>query len=95
MDIDIVSQYILSITPAVTAVASCGAALAVCVIKVKKALGKNESTNREILKSMESAEKSISTLAKANAELKQENAQLKRKLLHLEFTEEERKRGDE
>ena len=44
---------------------------------------------------MESAEKSISTLAKANAELKQENAQLKRKLLHLEFTEEERKRGDE
>ena len=95
MDIDIVSQYILSITPAVTAVASCGAALAVCVIKVKKALGKNEITNREILKSMESAEKSISTLAKANAELKQENAQLKRKLLHLEFTEEERKRGDE
>lgn len=95
MDIDIVSQYVLSITPAVTAIASCGAAVAVCVIKVKRALGKSEDTNKRILRSMESTEKSISTLTKANAELKQENAQLKRKLLHLEFTEEERKRGDE
>lgn len=87
MDIDIVSQYVLSITPAVSAVAGCAAAVFFGIKRAKRLFSDSEKTSRATAKEVREIKDEIKQITRANYELKRENAQLKKKLLGVRLPE--------
>lgn len=92
MNIDAVTQYVISIAPAATACASIVAAVIVGVLKVRGAIKNSgaeyQKTAKDINSRLSGIEEEQRKLTRENGELKRENALLKKKLLHLHFEEE-------
>lgn len=76
MDIDIVTQYVLTIAPAVTAVLGCAGAAAVCIARVKKVCRNSEDNIRRERAEAQKG-RTASELIKENEDLRRENARLK------------------
>ncbi len=72
MNLDIVTQYVLAIIPAATAILGCVGAAAVCIHRVKKVC-KDSEANVEKARS----EKSYSAIESENEQLRRDNATLK------------------
>lgn len=70
MELDLISQYVLSIAPAASAILGCVGAAAVCIHRVKKVCKDSERNIREI---NEKASK-----GRSNAEILKENEDLRR-----------------
>lgn len=80
VSIDAITQYILSLTPAVTALIGVIVVIAVGVGKVKNAL----KDNGEVVERTSSrSSKAIDSLIEQNRELKKENIELKKALIEL------------
>ena len=80
VSIDAITQYILSLTPAITALVGVIVVIAVGVGKVKNAVnGNTEAVERTSNKSS----KVIDSLIEQNKELKRQNIELKKALVEL------------
>lgn len=80
VNIDAITQYILSLTPAITALIGVIVVIAVGVGKVKNALKDNgEAVERTSSRSS----KAIDALVEQNRDLKKENAELRKALIEL------------
>lgn len=92
MDIDIITQYILTLTPAVTAIISVIVALGVGIGKIKKAnketVEEVKATNKELKARQSKIEETNLNLAQENITLKKDLRQLMAKIQHIHFTEE-------
>lgn len=94
MNLDIITQYILAIVPAFTAVVGMVVTLGVGIGKIKKANKETTDTVLEVSEESRSLKGELSDLAKQNRELKKENKELKEsldkvtaKMEHLYFVE--------
>ena len=76
MNIDAITQYILAIAPAVTAIMGMVVVVGVGIAKIKKALAGNEAKVERISSRTKSVEQQ-------NLELKKENVELKKALVEL------------
>ena len=76
MDLDIITQYILALVPAVSAIMGMAVIVGVGIGKIKKALSGNE----EKVERISSRTKAIE---EQNIELKRENRELKKALVEL------------
>lgn len=98
MNVDYITEYVVTIAPAVTAAATCIAALFVGVSKVKKAFDKTDASSVElrndVRKMKEEMAKENIELKRENRELKRENAMIKKKLHRVRFVETEGEPGD-
>jgi len=94
MDIDIITQYILSIVPAFTAVVGMIVTLGVGIGKIKKAnkdtVDEVKETNKELKARQSKLEETNLNLAQENISLKKDLRQLMAKIQHIHFTEEEK-----
>lgn len=80
VNIDAITQYILSLTPAITALVGVIVVIAVGVGKVKNAVkGNTEAVERNSSRSS----KAVESLIEQNKELKKENIELKKALIEL------------
>ena len=93
MEIDIISQYVLSIAPAAAALFGCVGAAAVCIHRVKKVC-KDSEENIARARKEASRGKTAEDLRKENEDLRRDNARLKEdnrllmcKIKHVRFTE--------
>lgn len=94
MNIDIITQYILAIVPAFTAVVGMVVTLGVGIGKIKKANKETTDTVVEISEESRGLKGELAELARQNKELKKENLELKKsldkvtaKMEHLYFVE--------
>ena len=79
-DVNAITEYILSITPAISALVAVIVVVAVGVGKVKNALNGNVQT---IERTHSKNSKAIESLIEQNRELKQQNIELKKALVEL------------
>ena len=80
VSIDAITQYILSLTPAITALIGVIVVIAVGVGKVKNALKDNGET---VERTSTRSSKAIDSLIEQNKELRAENKELKKALIEL------------
>lgn len=80
VNIDAITQYILSLTPAITALVGVIVVIAVGVGKVKNAVNGNTET---VERTSNRSSKAIDSLIEQNKELKKENIELKKALVEL------------
>ena len=78
--IDAITQYILALTPAITAIVAMAVTIAVGVGQIKKALGSNVESIERIGNKSKAIETQNIELKRQNIELKRENAELKKAL---------------
>ena len=76
MDLDIITQYILALVPAVSALMGMAVIVGVGIGKIKKALSGNEEK-------VERISSRTKTIEEQNIELKRENRELKKALVEL------------
>ena len=77
MNLDIITQYILAIVPAFTAVVGMVVTLGVGIGKIKKANRETSDTVIEVSKESRELKAEMTELVKQNRELKEENALLR------------------
>ena len=80
VNIDAITQYILSITPAIAALMGVIVVVAVGVGKVKAALNVNSESVERTSKESKGA---MAEILRQNAELKKENTEIKKALVEL------------
>lgn len=80
MNLDIITQYILAIVPAFTAVVGMVVTLGVGIGKIKKANRETSDTVIEVSKESRELKAEMTELVKQNRELKEENKELKESL---------------
>ena len=80
MNLDIITQYILAIVPAFTAVVGMVVTLGVGIGKIKKANRETSNTVMEISNDNKELKEEIKSLVKQNRDLKKENMDLKKSL---------------
>ena len=80
VNIDAITQYILSLTPAITALVGVIVVIAVGVGKVKAAVNGN---TEQVERSSKSNSKVLNTLIEQNEQLRKENRELKKALVEL------------
>ena len=80
VNIDAITQYILSLTPAITALVGVIVVIAVGVGKVKAAVNGNTET---VERSSKSSKQLVDSLVEQNKELKKQNQELKKALTEL------------
>lgn len=88
MEIDIITQYVLAIAPAFTAVVGMIVSLGVGIGKIKKANSETKSEVRELSESDKALKHQLREVHKENAELKQQLSEVMAKLKHMYFIEE-------
>lgn len=81
---DIVTQYLLSLVPAVTALAGMVTIIGVSIGKIKKA---NRETVDKVTESDRTLKKQLVTVQKENIELKKALTKIEAKLNHVHFVE--------
>ncbi len=81
MNLDIVSQYVISIAPAAAAVISAATTAIISIRKVKKY---GDLTNRSIMKENSELKKALADEIKENAELKKELRETLKKTRKIE-----------
>lgn len=80
VSIDAITQYILSLTPAVTALIGVIVVIAVGVGKVKNALKDNGET---VERTSSRSSRALESIVQQNEELRKENRELKKALIEL------------
>ena len=80
VSIDAITQYILSLTPAITALIGVIVVIAVGVGKVKNALKDNGET---VERTSSRSSKAVEAIVQQNKELRAENKELKKALIEL------------
>ena len=80
MNLDIITQYILAIVPAFTAIVGMVVTLGVGIGKIKKANKETSDTVIEVSKESRALKAEMRELANENKELKKENKELKESL---------------
>lgn len=93
MDIDIISQYILSITPAVTAILTAIASVIIGIKNIKstttKTIAEVKQSTGEIKLENVNLKKKLNELSKENIELKHQMNEVLARMKHMYFVEEE------
>ena len=87
MNLDTVTQYVLSIAPSAAAVISCVTALVVMIAKVKKVVTSSEK-RIEAAKGEKAEREELLSLRRENAALKKEHEMMIKKLKGVRFEEE-------
>ena len=87
MNIDIITQYILAIVPAFTAVVGMITTLGVAISKIKKANKETSTQVEELSKNDRALKKQLVETQKENAELKKNFNKVLAKMDHLYFVE--------
>ena len=87
MNIDIITQYILAIVPAFTAVVGMAVTLGVGIGTIKKANKETTTTVKEMSSNDKALKKQLVEVSKENAELKQELKELTARMKHLYFVD--------
>lgn len=85
MDIDIITQYILAIVPAVTAIAGMITTVGVAIAKVKKANNDATAKVESICNDDRALKKQLIEVHKENAELKGQLNEVTARMKHLYF----------
>lgn len=80
MNIDIITQYVLAIVPAFTAIVGMVVTLGVGIGKIKKANKETTTTVLEVSEDTRELKSELNNLVKQNKELKKENLELKNSL---------------
>lgn len=89
MDIDIITQYILAIVPAFTAVVGMIVSLGVGIGKIKKANSETKAEVKELSDNDRALKKQLREVHKENAELKHQLNEVMAKMKHMYFVENE------
>lgn len=89
MDIDIITQYILAIVPAFTAVVGMVVTLGVGVGKIKKANRETTDKVEEVSRGDKELKRQLADVHKENVELKQQLKEVMARMKHLYFVEQE------
>lgn len=87
MDIDIITQYILAIVPAFTAVVGMITTLGVAIGKIKKANSETKEEVRALSETDNALKKQLREVHKENVELKQQLNEVAARMKHLYFVE--------
>ena len=91
MNIDIITQYILAIVPAFTAVVGMAVTLGVGIGTIKKANKETTNTVKEMSSNDRALKKQLVEVSKENAELKNELKEVTARMKHLYFVEKNNK----
>lgn len=91
MELDIITQYILAIVPAFTAVVGMIVTLGVGIGKIKKANNETTSKVEEVSHNDAALKKQLREVSKENAELKKQLNEVMARMKHMYFIEEEHK----
>lgn len=94
MDIDIITQYILAIVPAFTAVVGMIVTLGVGIGKIKKANSETTTQVRELSDTDKELKRELKHVHQENAELKQQLAEVTARMKHLYFVEKPEDKGE-
>ena len=89
MEIDAITQFILAIVPAFTAVVGMITTLGVAIGKIKKANKETTDLVQETNKENVNLRHQLNTVMKENAELKKEQRKINAKLDHMYFIDKE------
>lgn len=87
MDIDIITQYVLAIVPAFTAVVGMITTLGIAIGKIKKANSETTQEVRELSENDKALKKQLKEVHKENVELKQQLNELSARMKHMYFVE--------
>lgn len=87
MDIDIITQYILAIVPAFTAVVGMIVTLGVGIGKIKKANSETTTQVKELSETDKALKRELRDVHKENAELKKQLNEVTARMKHLYFVE--------
>ena len=87
MDIDIITQYILAIVPAVTAVAGMVTTVGIAISKIKKANSETKEEVKVLSETDRSLKKQLHDVHKENVELKQQLNEVMARMKHMYFVE--------
>lgn len=91
MDIDIITQYVLAIVPAFTAVVGMITTLGIAIGKIKKANSETTQEVRELSENDKTLKKQLKEVHKENVELKQQLNEVTARMKHMYFVEKEEK----
>lgn len=91
MNIDVITQYILALVPAVTALVGMAVTIGLGVAKIKKANKETvetvDASNKKVCKHTESLESQLASVHKENVELKRQMTKIMKKLDHVHFVD--------
>ena len=87
MDIDIITQYVLAIVPAFTAVVGMVVTLGVGIGKIKKANSETTNQVRELSDTDRQLKRQLQDTHKENVELKRQLIEVTTRMKHLYFVE--------
>ncbi len=87
MELDIITQYVLAIVPAFTAVVGMIVTLGVGIGKIKKANSETSNQVRELSDNDKALKKQLVQVHKENAELKKQLNEVTARLKHMYFVE--------
>lgn len=91
MELDIITQYLLAIVPAFTAVVGMAVTLGVGIGKIKKAnretIEKVDVTDKRVSKHTASLETQLAEVHRENVELKKQLRKIMAKLEHIHFVD--------
>lgn len=89
MEIDAITQFILAIVPAFTAVVGMVTTLGIAIGKIKKANKDTTELVQETYKDNRDLRKKLNAVMEENAELKREQRKINAKLDHMYFIDKE------
>lgn len=89
MDIDIITQYILALVPAVTAIAGMITTVGIAISKIRKANSETAAKVDEISHNDKALKKQLTEVHKENVELKKQLTEVTARLKHMYFVEED------
>lgn len=94
MDIDIITQYILAIVPAFTAVIGMIVTLGVGIGKIKKANSETTTKVTELSENDRALKRQLQDVHKENVELKKQLNEVTARMKHLYFVEKPEDKGE-
>lgn len=89
MEIDVITQYVLAIVPAVTAVAGMITTVGVAIGKVRKANAETAKEVREMSKGDKELKTQLREVHKENVELKKQLNEVTARMKHMYYVEED------
>lgn len=91
MDIDIITQYILALVPAVTAIAGMITTLGIAISKIKKANHETTTKVEEVSQNDKFLKRQLTEVHRENVELKKQLVKLTARMDHLYFVDKDEK----
>ena len=87
--LDAITQYILALVPAVTALTGMAVMIGVGIGKIKRSVGSVDSSLDTIKSQSKFLEAQLGAVQKENAELKKQMTKLMKKVEHIHFVDKE------